>query len=117
MSEDLEDHRATVSALTDSAPRHTVGEDPEVQDILKKYTVLDESWSSLSLEVKGLFESAKPWRAQTDLFDELSCWLEELGGVVESDEVLIQQLDEAEGASLSDILVNFKVRGKLQWNL
>ncbi len=97
------------STLCESATRHTEGEEPEVQDVLKKYTVLKDAWKSISEEVKGLLSASKPWNELTDRFEELHCCIGELEGLVEWEEQVTRDLNEAEGKDLLDAIVNFKV--------
>lgn len=108
--EDLEEHHPAFSSLSDSAPKHTEGEEPEVQDVLRKYTALKASWTSLNEVVKELQNASKPWSELTDTFDELHRCMEELDRLVEQEEQVVEDLDEAEGKGLLDTIVNFKVR-------
>ena len=110
LTEDLDGHRHTFFSVNDSAPQHTTGDEPEVQDVLKKFTALKNAWTRIENGVKELFERSKPWKNLTDLFEELSCWLDELTDQVDQDEADIAGIDEAGGGDLSDKIVNFKVR-------
>ena len=62
--------------------------------------------------MEALLKRSKPWKDLTDRFDELSVTVDRVEGLVERDEQTIAQLDEAEGGDLSDLIVNFKVRGE-----
>ena len=110
--DDLESHRASFTNLSESAPRHTEseGEEPEVQDVLKQYTVLKDAWNSINKEVKGLLATARPWSELTDRFDELHCCMGEVEGLLEQEEQVLRDLDEAEGKDLLEAIVNFKVQ-------
>jgi hypothetical protein len=107
--EELEERRPTFACVSDSAPRHTQGEEPEVQDVLKRYEDLKKSWTSATEEISGLVSRSKPWKELTDRFDELYSAVERVGGLVDADERTSEELDEAEGGGLSDLIVNFKV--------
>lgn len=110
--EDLNKRRPTYTSLTDSAPKHTEGEEQEVQDVLKKYTVLQDMWTTAVDTMDALLKRSKPWKDLTDGFDELSTTVDRVESLVESNEQSVAQLDEAEGGDLSDLIVNFKVRAR-----
>lgn len=108
--EDLEERRPTFAAVSDSSPRHTQGEEPEVQDVLKRYNNLKKAWTMTTEEIAALVTRSKPWKKLTEQFDELCSGVDRVEGLVDADESSIEELDEAEGGGLSDLIVNFKVR-------
>ena len=111
MSDELNEHHPTFTSLADSAPIHTQGEEPEVQDILKRYSDLNRIWTTALEGVESLLERSKPWAELTDRFDELCRNVEGAESSVLDDEHSMEQLDETEGGALSDFIVNFKVSG------
>ena len=113
VSEEIEKRKPTFTSLQDSAPKHTEGEDPEVQDVQKQYKCLDKAWTNLSDEVGFLYGTTEPWKELTDRFDELSLFVSDMGSQVNRDEESTKHWDETEGGDLSDIIVNFKVLGRM----
>ena len=111
----MEEHRPTFAAVSDSAPRHTQGEEPEVEEVLKRYNEMRKAWTSATEEIADLEARSKPWKELTDRFDELCSSVERVEGLVDADENSIETLDEAEGGGLSDFIVNFKVHGGEGW--
>lgn len=78
-----------------------------MQEVQQQYASLAASWTNLSDEVAQLLKASKPWKELSDRFDQLSCFVEELAGLVEEEEE--EGLDETEGGDLSDRIVRFKV--------
>ena len=111
MSDELNEHRPTFTSQEDSTPRHTQGEEPEVQDVLKRYSDLNRIWTTALEGVESLLKRSKPWAELTDRFDELCRNVKGAESSAAEDEHSMEQLDEAEGGALSDFIVNFKVSG------
>ena len=111
----MEEHRPTFAAVSDSTPRHTQGEEPEVEDVLKRYNETRKTWNSATEKIADLEARSNLWKELTDQFDELCSSVERVEGSVDADENSIETLDEAEGGGLSDLIVNFKVHGEEGW--
>lgn len=83
-----------------------------MQDILRRYSNLQTAWTTATGEISGLVARSKPWKELTDRFDELCSRVEDVEGLVETDEGSVEELEEADGGGLSDFILNFKVRGR-----
>ncbi len=109
LSEGIKEQDPAFSTMVDSSPLHITGDEPEVQNILRKFTSLKRSWNHLQESIEELSRASEPWVKLTDLFDELSYWLGDLERQVEEEEDTIATIDDEEGGDLSDKIVNFKV--------
>ena len=108
--EDLECQRPKFTALVNSSHNHTQGEAPEVQEVLKRYSSLEERWHKMEERVKEMCEKSKPWLELTEQFDELCVFVEGLERKVKEGEEKVNNMKEEDGGDLSDRIVEFKVR-------
>lgn len=92
-----------------ASPSHVQGEEPEVQDVLRRYTRVETSWHKMDGGITELFKRSKPWVDFTDRFDEFCVWISRLEKKVQNGEREVDEMAEVDGGDLSDKIVLFKV--------